>query len=342
MNHPHIAIVGAGIIGLTNAIHLLEHGFSVTLYSKHPPLRTNSDAAVATWFAPDQAKPILQKLCLNSLPYFKKMATSDAAGVSTIPILYFFENEKAYLKSIFAKKFMVETLKTTRYFLNDSPYSEQFPYQVMSQVPLIDIAIYRPYLLNRFFALNGHLKIKTIFSLQNLLSKYDIVINCSGWETTKLSPDPLVHPVRGQIELLKNNPLPQLPDKLSINIKELGIYVVYKPFSHQWVCGTTYKIDDISRRPRKSERMEILNKITPFYPDIVTFPTQSRTGIRCGRPDARIEAIYDNYDQPKKMLLHCYGHAGSGVSASWGSAEQVLEQCENFLKITKPVYTLST
>jgi glycine/D-amino acid oxidase-like deaminating enzyme len=35
-----IAIVGAGIIGITNAICLLEKGFSVTIFTKDEPLKT--------------------------------------------------------------------------------------------------------------------------------------------------------------------------------------------------------------------------------------------------------------------------------------------------------------
>ncbi|WP_126322829.1 FAD-dependent oxidoreductase [Candidatus Rickettsiella viridis] len=68
-----IAVVGAGIIGITNAVRLLQEGFSVTVFTKDEPLETNSDAAVATWYTPDDSKPKLQKYCLESLSKFNEL-----------------------------------------------------------------------------------------------------------------------------------------------------------------------------------------------------------------------------------------------------------------------------
>jgi hypothetical protein len=37
------------------------------------------------------------------------------------------------------------------------------------------------------------------------------------------------------------------------------------------------------------------------------------------------------------MIVHCYGHGGSGYSASWGSANKVLEYCNNFVSELKAI-----
>lgn len=72
MRHK-VAIVGAGIIGMTNAIVLLENGYHVTTYTKEAPLAANSDAAVATWFAPDDKNLVFQQHCLESFVKFETL-----------------------------------------------------------------------------------------------------------------------------------------------------------------------------------------------------------------------------------------------------------------------------
>ena len=43
---------------------------------------------------------------------------------------------------------------------------------------------------------------------------------------------------------------------------------------------------------------------------------QHRVGLRPVRPAVRIERVGD--------VVHCYGHGGSGVTLSWGAADEVV------------------
>ncbi len=61
-NREHVGIIGAGITGICSALLLLREGFAVTLYSDEPALSTNSDAAVASWYAPSNSAPLLQAI----------------------------------------------------------------------------------------------------------------------------------------------------------------------------------------------------------------------------------------------------------------------------------------
>ena len=96
--HKHmkteVGIVGAGIIGLTTAVKLLQDGrFDVTLISRDPVLHSNSDAAVAKWYAPDNKKPLLQQLCIESLSSFQQLRDLPASGVYYIPVAHYFTNQ---------------------------------------------------------------------------------------------------------------------------------------------------------------------------------------------------------------------------------------------------------
>ncbi|TLY48272.1 MAG: FAD-binding oxidoreductase [Gammaproteobacteria bacterium] len=98
-----VAIVGAGIIGMTNAIVLLENKFDVTVYTKDDPLTTNSDAAVATWFAPDDKNPILQQHCLESFVKFEELLEKKPPGVYKIKQMVFLKI-KTTLKKVLGQK----------------------------------------------------------------------------------------------------------------------------------------------------------------------------------------------------------------------------------------------
>src|SRR5215207_9619224 len=87
-HHPHaVAVIGAGVIGLTSAIRLIEQGFQVTLFAKSTPPNTTSDVAAAYW-APE---PVLEgglraKWALNSLATFLQLAADPAIGIDIMPI----------------------------------------------------------------------------------------------------------------------------------------------------------------------------------------------------------------------------------------------------------------
>ena len=252
--------MGAGIIGITNAVRLLQEGFSVTIFTKDEPLETSSDSAVATWYTPGDSKPILHKYCLESLIKFDEMIESEIhSGVKKIPVILYFKGEEDFLNSVWSK----EPLKTL-VGLTEPPAEHQkiqgFPFSVLVHNPLIDPTIYRPYMLKKFEALGGKLKVEKTNSLAELSDSYDIVINSAGWEAKYLTHDPLIYPARGQTETMK---VPQgLGDSYSLNVEAVDAYVVFHPLSEDCVIGTTYQVGDCDRAVRESDKKAIFQKIS--------------------------------------------------------------------------------
>ena len=327
MKH-HIAIVGAGIIGMTNAILLLENDFKVTVFSKDKPLETNSDAAVATWYAPDDSKPFLQQCCLESLSeFYEKIKKEPLSGVEIISEILYFSDEEAFKKSVWAK----ETLKKL-VNLSNPPTQQikisEFPFSVLVHVPLINPTIYRSFMLEKFEKLGGKLNIKKVASLDELTDTYDIVINSAGWEAKYLTQDSSVHPVRGQTETMRMTK--DFKNDYSLNIEALSAYIVFRPSSFDCVAGTTYQMGDSYKGIRETDKQEIFKKVSAFFPSIKGVEAVSKAGIRCERSDVRIETEEGDNAGKKSLIVHCYGHGGSGFSASWGSAFKVLEHCKSF------------
>lgn len=322
-----VAIVGAGIIGMTNAIILLENGFNVTIYTKDDPLATNSDAAVATWFAPDDTNPVLQQHCLESFVKFEELLEKKIPGIYKIQQKFFFKNRNHFEKSAWAKESVKKLVNMEKITETQSELGEPLP-TMNARILLINPNFYRPYLLKRFNELNGDLKKEWVHSLDKLMQLYPIVINCSGWEAKYLTDDELIHPVRGQNEIV--NTLPELENNHSINVEHKNMYVVFRPGEHgkqDCVVGTTYQPGNSKQKPNAEDQQTILNNGAVFFPFLKKSPAISKVGIRAGRAQVRIEGKIKNHT----LLVHCYGHGGSGYSASWGSANKVLEYCKTFL-----------
>lgn len=324
-----VAIIGAGIIGMTNAVLLLENGFNVTVFSKDNPLETNSDAAVATWFSPDSSKPILQKHCLESFPKFNELIKTEvSSGVQRISDIFYFKSKEDFDNSVWGKDPLRKLVNPT----NPSTESKKvdgYPFSVLINIPLINPTIYRPYMLEKFKSLGGELEIKKINSFSEFTDPYNIVINSSGWEASYLTKDSDVYPIRGQTETMKITQ--ELKGEHSLNIEGLNAYVVFRSLSNDCVIGTTYQVGDSDKEVRPVDKRAIIKKVSAFFPAIKGIETVSKAGIRCGRSDVRIETeeIINNVGK-KMFIVHCYGHGGSGFSASWGSSHQVLAYCKSF------------
>lgn len=331
--------MGAGIIGMTNAVCLLEQGFSVTVFTKDEPLNTNSDAAVANWFTADDSKPLLQRYCLESIAKFSELMNIEGprSGVQKIPLILYFKSKEDFEKSVWARELLKKIVN-----LKDAPPEQAevpgFPFAVLINNFLIHPAIYRPYMLKKFTDLGGKLEKQAVNSLSKLTNDYNIVINSSGWEAEFLTKDTDVHPIRGQTETME---IPKNSGNYSLNVESIDAYVVFRPLTKDCIIGTTYEVGDSGREVRETDKRAIIEKISKFFPYVSGAKTTSKAGVRCGRSEVRIETEkVNNSNGEAKLLIHCYGHGGSGYSASWGSANVVLEHCVEFTSNMKSNFRL--
>lgn len=326
-----VAVVGAGIIGMTNAIVLLQNGYDVTVFTKDDPLATNSDAAVATWFAPNDDKPLLQQYCLESFVIFDELIKNKTPGVDKIAEILYFKNESDFKNSVWTKKSVRKLTELSED--TDAQKIDGFPFSVLVKIPLINPTFYRPHMLEHFKYLGGKLnQHTTITALSDLTPSHPIIINSPGWEAKHLTKDALVYPIRGQTESFTM--IPGIKKDYSLNVEGLNAYVVFRPSDKgdgDCVVGTTFQIGDAGREIRTIDTHSIIKNVSTFFPIIKNVITTAKVGIRCGRDEVRIEEERND----KAMIVHCYGHGGSGYSASWGSANKVLEYCNRFVSEQK-------
>mmetsp|Transcript_25360 Transcript_25360/g.34885 ORF Transcript_25360/g.34885 Transcript_25360/m.34885 type:complete len:146 (-) Transcript_25360:13-450(-) len=93
------------------------------------------------------------------------------------------------------------------------------------------------------------------------------------------------------------------------------------------VLGGTAQKGDFDLRVRASDTARILQNVSQVLPALKTAPLQGAwVGLRPGRAPLRLdsEIVEATNGKEQRLLAHCYGHGGSGITLSMGCAGQVV------------------
>jgi D-amino-acid oxidase len=173
--------------------------------------------------------------------------------------------------------------------------------------PVVDMPTYLPWLAERVAALGGTL---TRMNLRALPEGADLVVNCSGLGARLLGSDRSVVPVRGQVVYVEQVGL----DRWWLDA-DGPTYVV--PRARDIVVGGTDEEGEWSRTPDPDVAREILARGSRLVPELRRARVlRHKVGLRPVRPAVRLKREGD--------VIHCYGHGGSGVTLSWGVADEVV------------------
>lgn len=167
-----VAIIGAGVSGLTCGVALAKAGFDVTLFASEIE-RTTSSVAAAIWYPYDISHPDAGKWSLESYATFRELANDPATGVSMVPFHVHGEPLPAW----------GETMEPR---LIEGGY--------VITVPLIETPIYLPWLREQV-----RIERRTIASFDELTGTFDLVVNCAGLGARELCNDADLHPGRGVV-----------------------------------------------------------------------------------------------------------------------------------------------
>ncbi len=187
----------------------------------------------------------------------------------------------------------------------------------------------------------GRLEIKEqwIESLDELLQgsqkgerpDFDRIVNCSGWGAKHLVKD---DPETAAMPLLAGHVVvmdcPAIKHGTLFHGKAFegrSIYIVPRSGStNDVLCGGTAMLTEPLPDARQSlqhlqadHHDKILARVIATTPALGSAKQLSRgTGLRPMRSSLRLE-----WDHQRPNMLHCYGHGGSGLTLSWGSAHRV-------------------
>ena len=301
-------VVGAGVNGLSTGICLLEDGWDVTICSEEFSPNTTSDVAAALWY-PFLSAPVEKTNIWGSRTYdiLKLLSAEKDAGIEMTQTFEYFRNQQPdpnWMSTVDKFERITEDLP--------SDYVECFSF--LSQV--IEMPIYLNWLMNRYKLLGGKLERRTIDDFSKLPAEFLIIVNCTGLSSGELCNDPEVYPVRGQIVRIK----PLLSQMhLDQQVPTLA-YIV--PRSNDMILGGVAQEGKWSLEPTEEDRNFIIDKCSKIIPVLKNAEIiEDIVGLRPGRTEVRLEKELIS----GKTVIHNYGHGGSGVTLSWGCAEEVVE-----------------
>lgn len=304
-----IAIVGAGVSGLTCGVLLAEAGVQVAIFADETGAQTTSAAAGAIWF-PYDVEP-LEKVIAWSLNTFQTLAgltNETGSGVSMIELRCFSRAGEIKVPA-WAPQLGARRVRAL---------APQFTSGFAVHVPLIDTSLYLRYLDERFTRAGGetHRGVH-LTSLEEIPPDYRAVINCAGVGARALVRDRDVEPHRGQIVLVAR---PNLDHAIVCDDPPL-LYIF--PRAHDCVCGGTNTVSD-NRQPSAADRASILEECARVLGTPSPIVLGERVGLRPYRKGGvRLErvALSDG-----RIVVHNYGHGGAGFTLSWGCAGEVAQR----------------
>lgn len=294
-------VVGAGVVGLTCAVRLLQDGHRVDVLARDLPLETTSAVAAALWY-PYRAYPFEKVSAWSAVSY---RAFADLAEAENTGVRMRFGSELHRDRT--PDPWWASAVPTlTRVTPMDPPYVDGWTFEA----PVVEMPVYLRWLAARVEELGGTI---TRMALGALPDGPDIVVNASGLGARLMAADPSVLPVRGQVVYVEQVGLERWW------LDSSGpVYVV--PRSRDIVVGGTDDEGEWDRTPDPDVAKQILARAIALVPQLEGAAVRGhRVGLRPARPQVRLEV----QETGSSRLVHCYGHGGAGVTLSWGCADEV-------------------
>ena len=330
-----VAIIGAGVSGLTCGVVFAERGYQTAILAKETGRQTTSGAAAAIWF-PYDAEPAERVIpwALETYKTLVELSNNSRTGVSIIELHQFSRTGEIQIPdwAIPLEAFVIpsgaengaagEAATWTGRPEAERTGSERiksckFTSGYAIKVPLTDTTIYLDYLSARFLKAGGAINTNVCFEkLEDVDRKFDLVIHCAGIGARDLVQDRDLEPHRGQVAIV-----PRIENLSCATVCDDTPLMYAIPRTNDCVFGGTNDLStDLTSDPATTDRIvaECCRVLNIEKPTVLT----ERVGLRpFRRSGVRLER--DQFSDGR-TVIHNYGHGGAGFTLSWGCARDVL------------------
>ncbi|MBS0648952.1 MAG: FAD-dependent oxidoreductase [Verrucomicrobia bacterium] len=255
-----IAVLGAGVIGLTTVHLLLEKGWKVHVYASDFPPNTTSNLAPGIWNRVLVESDHMKKILRDSYTDFKALAENKSPrfkGVTPLKI-YTFKKIKNSTMAAMPSGTIPKGIPLKATFENGMHKKGMFFHSF-----LIDSAVYLEDLFEKAQAQGAEftrLSLGSKKDLEKLPQK--IIFNCTGLGSKALFGDKQLIPIRGHLIYLK--PTEGFDSMVAGPLKDdLDLYLI--PLQDKIVLGGSYEMDIEELQPDSEICEKILKNARLFF-----------------------------------------------------------------------------
>jgi len=319
-----VAVVGAGIIGLSTALEIQEQlaNVQVSLISEKFSPDTTADGAAGIFglYLLGSTNPERQvRWAKKTHDLIESWWKSEQCGEMGVGLISCFRMNHQPVPPIW-KDVVFGVREMSESEVGDvgrltGKHKSGLEMVTFTAEPLR----FMPILMKKFEDQGGVVIRSRVENLQHLLKEYDCVVNCTGVHAGHLTQDRLIKPLRGQVMRVS------APWIRTVTLDDLddGNYVIANQESV--VVGGTHQDGDWDTNPRQEDTQFIREGgrcIDPSLEDSTEI--KHWVGLRPGRPEVRLER--------DGKIVHNYGHGGSGITVFKGCAEEATDLVKEVLE----------
>lgn len=312
-------VIGAGVSGLSCAERLGAAGHRVRVVAREGSLETVSATAAAIWF-PFEAgdDPRIEGWARATYEELRRMARAGRPGVRMV--------SGRWLAVADTRDASVcERVPGARRLVG-AELPDGFAAAFEMELPVCEMPTY----LEGF---DVTVERRGLGSLDEAfdLGDVDAVVHCAGLGARELAEDDEVFPIRGQVVRTARGGC----ERFVICDDAPGglVYVIPRAGLGDVVLGGTVEPGVDALAPDPAETDSIVARCRDFAPELPELPEGSPRTAAVGLRPARRSSIRLEREvrADGRVVVHDYGHGGSGVTLSWGCADEVVRLLEGGL-----------
>ena len=304
-----LAVIGAGVSGLSCGIRLLEAGYNVEILAEHCTPDTTSDVAAAIWY-PYLADPPekVAAWAKTTFGVLETLAQDPETGV------FFVHHHQIAPVPEDLPWWLEDGYRYAELQSHELPPGYRFGLKIW--LPIMDTTLYMPFLKHHFLNLGGRIHEMALTRISQAFDYGETVVNCSGLGATELCRDSDLYPIRGRVLRVEK------PDGVCCWADDQGKPTYILPRLGDCILGGSADIDQWGLRSNQTEARDIFDRCAKLESSLAGKKVlQEKVGLRPGRKQIRV--CRERTDQG--WIIHNYGHGGSGFTLSWGCAETVVD-----------------
>ena len=349
-SNRRVLVLGGGVSGLTSAICLRQRGFEVTVVAGQFAPRVTSTVAGALWEWPPAvcghhvdllSLERSKQWCRASLQRFIELAENPSTGVFLRPVTFYFRRplseQPGQMHKLNELRRVVGDAEHDAGLIEAQGINPRLGYRDAYRhlAPMIDTDAYLRWLMEETVRLGCQIEQRMLSGrladqAAPLRQEYGAcaIVNCTGLGAKELTEDETLYPLRGALIRVHNDgrTMPRITAAHCVSNDGSGdnrgfIFVVPRgndmlllgglaePHESQLDVGL-HNYDPI--REMHARCVEFLPLLSQA---VVDSAEPVRVGLRPFRDHVRLER------EPGRNIVHNYGHGGSGVTLSWGCAD---------------------